>query len=174
MAHQPFVPPSLFTNRVHRTGVLVAFLAMAVNLGGLVSVPLLLVKVDELCPGKGALVMIPAGVVTALLSPWSGRLAGRVGTPPLVFSGLGLMGLFSLFLSSFTGGSSVVFAGAGILGLSMGFMLVMTTIIGAAASELPSEQVGVGLGILQGPSSSGRYRARGVRRTRVRQAAGRR
>ncbi|MGW3495733.1 MFS transporter [Streptomyces sp. NPDC001020] len=147
---QPFVPPSLFTNRVYRTGILVAFLAMAVNLGGLVFVPLLLVEVNELTPGKGALVMIPAGVVTALLSPWIGRLAGRVNARVLVLFGLGLIGLFSLCLSSFTGGSSVVFAGVGILGLSIGFMFVMTTIIGAAASELPPEQVGVGLGILQG------------------------
>ncbi|MFI9787086.1 MFS transporter [Kitasatospora sp. NPDC051984] len=147
---QPFVPPSLFTDRVYRTGILVAFLAMAVNLGGLVFVPLLLVEVNELTPGKGALVMIPAGVVTALLSPWIGRLAGRVDARVLVLLGLGLIGLFSLFLSSFAGGSSVVFAGAGILGLSIGFMFVMTTIIGAAASELPPEQVGAGLGILQG------------------------
>jgi MFS family permease len=44
----------------------------------------------------------------------------------------------------------VVFAGVGNLGLSIGFMFVMTTIIGAAASELPPEQVGTGLGILQG------------------------
>ncbi|MFD8938280.1 MFS transporter [Streptomyces sp. NPDC059578] len=147
---QPFVPPSLFTNRVYRTGILVAFLAMAVNLGGLVFVPLLLVEVNGLTPGEGALVMIPAGVVTALLAPWIGRLAGRVGTRLLVLCGLGLIGLFSLFLSSFTGGSSVVFAGVGILGLSIGFMLVMTTIIGAAARELPPEQTGVGLGVLQG------------------------
>ncbi|MFJ6622726.1 MFS transporter [Kitasatospora sp. NPDC091335] len=147
---QPFVPPALFTHRVYRTDILVAFLAMVVNLGGLVFVPLLLVEVNELTPGQGALVMIPAGVVTALLSPWIGRLAGRVDTRVLVLSGLGLIGLFSLFLSAFTGGSSVVFAGVGILGLSIGFMLVMTSIIGAAASELPPEQVGAGLGILQG------------------------
>ncbi|MFE2111186.1 MFS transporter [Kitasatospora sp. NPDC059463] len=147
---QPFVPPSLFADRVYRTGVLVAFPAMAVNLGGLVFVPLLLVEVDELTPGKGALVMIPAGVVTALLSPWIGRLAGRVDARVLVLCGLGLLGLFSLFLSSFAGGASVVFAGAGVLGLSIGFTVVMTTVIGAAASALPPEQVGVGLGILQG------------------------
>ncbi|MFE9659710.1 MFS transporter [Streptomyces sp. NPDC005955] len=147
---QPFVPPSLFTNRVYRTGVLVAFLAMAVNLGGLVFVPLLLVEVNELTPGEGALVMIPAGVVTALLAPWIGRLAGRVDTRLLVLCGLGLIGLSSLFLSTFAGGSSVVFAGVGILGLSIGFMLVMTTVIGAAARELPPERTGVGLGVLQG------------------------
>ncbi|MEV0038267.1 MFS transporter [Streptomyces sp. NPDC050804] len=147
---QPFVPPALFTNRVYRTGILVAFLAMIVNLGGLVFVPLLVVEVNGLTPGEGALVMIPAGVAVALLSPLIGRLADRVGTRSLVLAGLTLIGVFSLSLSTFTGGSSVIPAGIGIFGLSIGFILVMTTLIGAAAGELPPEQAGVGLGILQG------------------------
>ncbi|PSL55807.1 DHA2 family metal-tetracycline-proton antiporter-like MFS transporter/DHA2 family florfenicol/chloramphenicol resistance protein-like MFS transporter [Saccharothrix carnea] len=146
----PFVPPALFANRVYRTGLLVAFLAMVVNLGGLVFVSLLVVEVNGLTPGQGALVMIPAGVAVAALSPLIGRLADRVGTRPLVLAGLTLVGLFSLFLSTFTGGSSPVPAAIGILGLSIGFILVMTTLIGAAAAELPGDQVGVGLGILQG------------------------
>ncbi|AZM46671.1 MFS transporter [Streptomyces sp. WAC 06738] len=147
---QPFVPPALFGNRGYRTGLLVAFLAMTVNLGGLVFVPLLLVEVNGLTPGQGALVMIPAGVVVALLSPSIGRLASRATPRPPVLAGLALIGLSALWLSTFTGGSSVIPAGVGILGLSIGFMLVMTTIIGAAAAELPAEQAGVGLGILQG------------------------
>ncbi|QNP75226.1 MFS transporter [Streptomyces roseirectus] len=147
---QPFVPPSLFANRVYRTSLFVAFLAMVVNLGGLVFVPLLLVEVNGLTPGEGALVMIPAGVATALLSPLIGRLVDRVGTQATVLSGLTLIGLSALALSTFTDGSSVLPAGAGILGISIGFILVMTTIIGAAAGELPAEQAGVGLGILQG------------------------
>ncbi|GAB2882854.1 MFS transporter [Streptomyces mayteni] len=147
---QPFVPPALFGNRVYRTGLLVVFLAMVVNLGGLVFVPLLVVEVNGLTPAEGALVMIPAGVAVALLSPLIGRLADRVGARPLVLAGLALIGLFSLWLSTLAGGSSVLPAGVGILGLSVGFMLVMTTIIGAVAGELPPAQAGVGLGVLQG------------------------
>lgn len=146
----PFVPPSLFSSRVYRTSIVVVFLAMAVNLGGLVFVALLIVEVNGLAPGQGALVMIPAGLVVAVLSPLIGRLAGRLGTRIMVLTGLSFIGLFSLVLSTFTGGSSVIPAAVGILGLSIGFILVMTTIIGAAAAELPAEQVGVGLGLLQG------------------------
>jgi MFS transporter, DHA2 family, metal-tetracycline-proton antiporter len=144
---QPFVPPALFTNRVFRAAVGVAFLAMIVNLGALVFVPLLLVDVNGLDPGAGALVMIPGGVAVAVLSPFIGRLADRIGTRPLVLTGLAAMGLFALFLSTVTG---VIPAGVGILGLSVGFLLVLTPIISAAASALPADQVGVGLGILQG------------------------
>jgi MFS transporter, DHA2 family, metal-tetracycline-proton antiporter len=144
---QPFVPPSLFTNRVYRAAVVVAFLAMTVNLGGLVFVPLLMVDVNGLEPGAGALVMIPAGAAVAVLSPLIGRLADRIGTRSLVLTGLTLMGVSALFLSTFT---SVIAAGAGILGLSTGVIFVLTPIISAAASALPPDQIGVGLGILQG------------------------
>ena len=144
---QPFVPPALFANRVFRTAVGVAFLAMVVNLGALVFVPLLLVDVNGLAPGAGALVMIPAGVAVAVLSPLVGRTADRVGARPLVLIGLTAMLLFALFLSTVTG---VAPAGVGLLCLSLGFLLVLTPIISAAASALPPDQVGVGLGILQG------------------------
>jgi MFS transporter, DHA2 family, metal-tetracycline-proton antiporter len=146
VAH-PFVPPALFTNRIYRAAVVVALLAMLVNLGALVFVPLLLVDVNGLATGAGALVMIPAGVAVAVLSPFIGRLADRIGTRPLVLTGLTVMCLFALFLSTVTG---VIPAGVGILGFSVGFILVITPIISAAASALPADQVGVGLGILQG------------------------
>ncbi|MEV1000952.1 MFS transporter [Nonomuraea sp. NPDC050202] len=149
VAH-PFVPPALFANRVYRNAVALAFLAMVVNLGGLVFVPLLVVDVNGLTPGAGALVMIPAGIAVAVVSPLIGRLADRIGTRPLVLAGLAVIGLFSLFLSTFTGGASVVPAGVGIFGLSVGFIFVLTPLISAAAGALPAGQVGAGLGILQG------------------------
>ncbi|MBN6038929.1 MFS transporter [Amycolatopsis sp. 195334CR] len=145
---RPFVPPALFGNRVYRVAVVVAFLAMVVNLGGLVFVPLLVVEVEGLTPGEGALVMVPAGLAVAALSPVIGRLADRIGTRPLVLSGLAVMGLFAVFLAVFA--NSVVLAGVGVLGLGAGFIFVLTPIISAAASALPAEQTGIGLGILQG------------------------
>ncbi|MEV4577981.1 MFS transporter [Nonomuraea jabiensis] len=146
----PFVPPALFASPIYRAAVVVAFLAMVVNLGAMVFVPLLVVDVNGLEPGAGALVMVPAGVAVAVLSPLIGRLADRIATRLLVLAGLAAVGVFSLFLSTFAGGSSVIPAGLGILGLSVGFFFVLTPIISAAASALPPDQAGVGLGILQG------------------------
>ncbi|QFG27369.1 MFS transporter [Actinomadura sp. WMMB 499] len=147
---RPFVPPALFADRVYRTAVAVAFLAMTVYLGGMVFVPLLLIDVNGLGPGAGALVMIPAGVAAAAVAPLTGRLADTIGTRPLVLAGLAAVALSSLHLSTFTGGTSVLPAGIGILGLSVGFMLVMNAVITAAATALPGDHVGVGVGILQG------------------------
>jgi MFS family permease len=123
---------------------------MAVNLGALVLVPLLVVDVNGLAPGAGALVMIPAGIAVAALSPLIGRLADRIGTRPLVLIGLGAVALSALFLSTFASGASALPAGIGMLGLAVGVILVLTPIISSAAGAQPPEQVGVGLGILQG------------------------
>ncbi|MGP4100843.1 MFS transporter [Nonomuraea sp. KM90] len=147
---EPFVPPALFADPVYRAAVVIAFLAMIVNLGGLVLVPLLVVDVNGLGPGAGALVMIPAGVAVAAVSPLIGRLSDRVGTRPLVLAGLAAMGLFAVFLSACAGGTSVIPAGIGVLGLGVGFIFVLTPIISAAAGTLPGDRVGVGIGILQG------------------------
>ncbi|GAA0932793.1 MFS transporter [Nonomuraea longicatena] len=147
---QPFVSPALFANPVYRSAVVVAFLAMAVNLGGLVFVPLMMVDVNGAGPGVGALAMIPAGIAVAAVSPLIGRLTDRIGTRPLVLTGLAVMGLFALFLSTFTAGVSVLPAGIGILGFSVGFILVITALVAAAAGELPADQTGAGMGVLQG------------------------
>ncbi|PRX96662.1 MFS transporter [Allonocardiopsis opalescens] len=149
-AAHPFVPPALFANRVFRAAVVIVLLAMVVNLGGLVLVPLLVVDVNGLSPGAGALVMVPAGLAVALVSPLIGRLADRAGVRPLVVAGLAAIGASALFLSAFAGGASVVPAGVGILGISVGFILVLAPLITAASGALPPGEVGVGMGILQG------------------------
>lgn len=147
---RPFVPPALFDNRVFRVAVIVAFLAMSINLGALVFVPIVLVDVDGLDPGAGALVMIPAGVTVAALSPLCGRLADRIGARTPVLGGLVVMVLSALFLSTVAGGGSLVLTAIGITTLCAGFIFVMTPIISAAAGALAPAQAGIGLGILQG------------------------
>ncbi|ASR37256.1 MFS transporter [Prauserella marina] len=149
-AAKPFIPLSLLRDRVYRIALVVVFLAMMVNLGGLVFVPLLVVEVNGLTPGAGALVMIPAGIVAAVLAPAIGRAADRFGARPLVLTGLALITGSALALSTFAGGSSVVPAGAGMAGIGLGFLLVLTPLIGAVAGVLPAGQAGAGIGILQG------------------------
>jgi DHA2 family metal-tetracycline-proton antiporter-like MFS transporter len=147
---RPFVPTALFTGRVFPVMLVVAFLAMGVNLGGLVFVPILLVDINGLTPGAGALAMVPAGLAVALLSPLSGRVADRGGARPPVLAGLTAMGVSTLFLSTVAGNDQVVLTAVGIAGLSVGFIFVLTPIISAAAGALPAEQAGIGIGILQG------------------------
>lgn len=146
----PFVPPALFGNRGYVAAVAVIFLAMTVNLATLVLVPILVIEVNGLSPGEGSLVMIPGGLALAVTSPLAGRLGQRgVNAGSISLAGLGLIAMAALLLSV-TAGMSPLVAGLAVLALGAGFALVVTAATSAASQLLPSEQIGVGVGIFQG------------------------
>jgi fucose permease len=68
--------------------------------------------------------------------------------PPIVV-GLVIMGLSALFISTFAGASPVLIA-AGVLGVGAGFAFIQSPANNAAASALPEEEVGAGMGIFAG------------------------
>jgi EmrB/QacA subfamily drug resistance transporter len=146
-AVHPFVPPSLFENRSYVAAVVVAFFAMFANVSALVLVPLLVVAANGLSTGAAGLVLTPGGVVVAILSPVAGRLSDRVGAKVPVVAGLAVMGLSTLFLSTFAAGASPLLVSMGILGMGAGFAFTNSPANNAAAGTLAGEQVGVGLGI---------------------------
>ncbi len=149
-ASHPFVPWTLFTSGALTPAVVVAFLAMATNLGVLVCVPLLLIEVAGLTPTQGALAMIPAGVVVAVASPLSGRVADRVGARRPIVTGLVLMAAGTAGLAGIAGTGDPVLIAVATVVAALGFILVMTPLITATAASLPPEHVGIGLGLLQG------------------------
>ena len=145
----PFVSPALFKNRAYVAAVVVGFFSMLANLSALVFVPLLVVEVNDLSPGAAGLVLTPAAVALAILSPLNGRLSDRVGVRPPIVAGLVIMGFSTLFISTFAGGSPVMIA-VGLVGVSMGFAFVQSPANNAAANALPDSEVGGGMGILAG------------------------
>ena len=149
-AADPFVPPSVFTHRGYLAAVTVIFLAMMVNLTTVVLVPILLIDVNGLTPGQGALVMIPGGLALAVTAPLAGRLgAHRANEGAVAFAGLGLIALAMLFLSTFAAGATPALAGLVVLALGAGFALVVTLATSGVSRILPPEQVGAGVGIFQ-------------------------
>jgi MFS family permease len=145
----PFVSPELFKNLPYVAAVVVGFFSMLANLSALVFVPLLVVEVNDLSPGAAGLVLTPAAVALAILSPLTGRLSDRVGVRPPIVAGLVIMGFSTLFISTFAGGSPVMIA-VGLVGVSMGFAFVQSPANNAAANALPDSEVGGGMGIFAG------------------------
>lgn len=145
----PFVSPELFKNLPYVAAVVVGFFTMLANLSALVFVPLLVVEVNDLSPGAAGLVLTPAAVALAILSPLTGRLSDRVGVRPPIVAGLVIMGFSTLFISTFAGGSPVMIA-VGLVGVSMGFAFVQSPANNAAANALPDSEVGGGMGIFAG------------------------
>jgi MFS family permease len=147
-AAHPFVPPSLFENRGYVAAV--AFPSMVALVSALVFIPLLLTSANGLPTGAAGLMLTPGGLAVAILSPVAGRLSDRIGAKLPVIAGLAVMGLSTLFVSSFAAGASPLLVCMGILGMGVGFAFAHSPTINAGASALAGEQVGAGLGIFQG------------------------
>ncbi|WP_289139274.1 MFS transporter [uncultured Brevibacillus sp.] len=149
-ASKPFVPPVLFKNRFYVNSVLVAFFSMFAYFAVLVFVPLLIVEINGLTPGKAGLTLLPGGAAVALLSPWVGRISDRVGTKSLMITGLIIMGVSTLYLSSFASGASPILVSIGVMGAGIAFAFINSPANNAAVGALQKEQVGAGMGLFQG------------------------
>lgn len=79
----------------------------------LVFVPLLVVEVNGLSSGQAGMILLPGGVAVAILSPFVGRLSDRFGDKRLIITGMTLMGLSTLFLSTYASGASPLLVSVG-------------------------------------------------------------
>jgi DHA2 family metal-tetracycline-proton antiporter-like MFS transporter len=149
-AAEPFVSPTLFRNGAYVATVVVGYFCMLANISALVFVPLLVSEVNGLSPGQAGLVLTPAAVFLAVLSPIAGRLSDTIGVRLPIVTGLLVMLFSVLFLSTFAAGASPVFAALGMLGVGIGFALANSPNVNAAAASLPPDEVGAGLGIFNG------------------------
>jgi DHA2 family metal-tetracycline-proton antiporter-like MFS transporter/DHA2 family florfenicol/chloramphenicol resistance protein-like MFS transporter len=149
-APNPFVSPDLFENRAYVASVIVGYFSMLANLSAIVFVPLLLIEVNGLSPAAAGLVLTPGAAALAIFSPLTGGLSDRIGVRLPILAGLAVMFISVLFLSTFGAGASPVMVSVGMLGLGIGFAFIQSPANNAAASALPEEEVGAGMGIFVG------------------------
>ncbi len=146
---EPFVSPEFFRNRAFLATAGVGFFMMFAVLGSLVLAPLMLSEVNGLSAAGIGLVLAPGAVLVAFLSPLTGGLSDRLGPRVLEQSGLVVILLSTIFISSVAPGSPPTVTAVGILGQSLGFAAVNSPNANAAATALPRSGSGVGLGIYQ-------------------------
>lgn len=149
-AENPFVPPVLFNNKDYVNTVIIAFFSMFAYVAVLVFVPLLVVEVNGLSSGQAGMILLPGSVAVAILSPFVGRLSDRFGDKRLIITGMTLMGLSTLFLSTYASGASPLLVSVGVLGVGIAFAFTNSPANNAAVSALDADKVGVGMGIFQG------------------------
>ncbi len=148
-AHDPFVSPTLFRNRAYMATLVTAFLTMTAYLSLLVFVPLLIVVAGGLSSAQAGLVLTPGALAMALLSPRAGRLSDRIGSKPLIVTGLAFVTAAAALLSAFGAGTALLVAGAAILVADVGLALLNAPTTNAAAAALSTEESGAGLGIFR-------------------------
>lgn len=149
-ADSPFAPPELFGNRTFLAASAAAFLAQFAYLGGaLFLTPLLLVGQGGLSALSAGLVLVPSAVAIAVLSPYAGRLADRIGPRTVLLVGLALLLLSLLFVSSYAVGASTYVLALALLGMGVGSAGITSSAVDAVSAALPEETAGVGIGIYQ-------------------------
>jgi DHA2 family metal-tetracycline-proton antiporter-like MFS transporter/DHA2 family florfenicol/chloramphenicol resistance protein-like MFS transporter len=145
----PFVSPALFKNRAYVAAMVVGFFVMLAYLSALVFASLLAVEENDLSTVAAGLVLTPGAVAVAIISPVTGRLSDRVGVRPLIVAGIAIMALALLFIATVAGRSPGLVA-IGIAAMGAGSVCIQSPLNNATANSLPSQAVGVGMGLFAG------------------------
>ncbi|WP_409344968.1 MFS transporter [Paenibacillus sp. MBLB4367] len=145
-AADPFIQPAIFRNTNFTVGLLMAFLATAMNFGLTFMTPQYLAKLNGLSPGSIGLVLFPAAIAAAVMGRRGGRLADERGNPFLVAVASIMMLLCYALLSTYVGASPYWIAVLLIAG-NVGQTFMQIAMSGTISRTLAKEQVGVGMGL---------------------------
>ena len=86
-AADPVLPPSLWTNRISRAGLLQRSGVQAMYMGSFLILPILLTRVHGWSPGVIAMVLLPRPLAMAVAGPLAGGLVRRVGERAMIIGG---------------------------------------------------------------------------------------
>ncbi|QAU32683.1 DHA2 family efflux MFS transporter permease subunit [Janthinobacterium sp. 17J80-10] len=92
-AVEPLLSMKLFAYRQFASGALVAFIYGMSLFGSTYLLPVYMQSARHYAPSTAGLILLPAGIVLALVIPLGGRLADRIPANLLVSGGLALMAL---------------------------------------------------------------------------------
>ncbi|MFD5821464.1 DHA2 family efflux MFS transporter permease subunit [Nesterenkonia xinjiangensis] len=128
--------------------LLMMLLMMIALFGAIIMLPLFLQQVRGLDTLTTGLLMLPGGVLMALLAPIVGRLYDRIGPKPLVVPGAALL-IVALFLMSLLGPDSSVWSVLTLhLVLSFGLACLFTPAFTTAMNPLPQPLYSHGSAVL--------------------------
>ena len=144
----PMLSLKLYGNRVFTGASVVTFIFGAGIYGSTYLVPLFVQTVQGYSPTQAGLILMPAGLVLAMVFPIAGRLTDRTPAHVTVTSGLIVFALSSLLLSGADADTPFwVMAGWIVIGrIGLGF--VMPSLNAGALKSLTFAQIGQGSGAI--------------------------
>jgi EmrB/QacA subfamily drug resistance transporter len=149
-APEPVIPLDLFRNRVVSTAMIVGFLAGVAMFGAISFVPLYAQG------ARGTTATAAGSMLTPLMLAWvsasvvGGRLMIRVGSRPLVISGLVslVLGFTGLTMAA-TRRTSIAWLVVDLIVIGLGLGLTMLTLLIAVQHAVPREQLGIATSLNQ-------------------------
>jgi DHA2 family metal-tetracycline-proton antiporter-like MFS transporter len=145
-AKEPFVDPTLFSNRPFSGGVVTSLFLFGVVIGIFFILPLLLNRLHGLDTSAIGLVLFPGAISGVFFGPIGGRLADKKGNRFVLSIGLSLV-VASLILAAFVLAWSPWYLSGILLFTYIGFSFLQTGLINAVSQTLPEEETGVGMGL---------------------------
>ncbi len=145
-AANPFVSPSLFSNKQYRNTVMTTFLSIGSVFGMLFMVPIMLRDLLDLSSGSIGLTLFPGAMSAVLAGVIGGRLSDRKGSRFVVYLGSFILISGFLALSSVAGQKAWVVASALIISYT-GFALLQSSLPHTISISLSRDQTGIGMGI---------------------------
>lgn len=133
----PLLNMSVFSHREFNVAVLINIVLMVAMYGGALMLPLYMQNVRGASAFISGLVLFPGALVTAFLSPWSGRLYDRYGAKYLTLTGILITAVGTFILASLTLTTPLWFAVIGQFVRQLGLVLVLMPIQTEAFNALP-------------------------------------
>jgi EmrB/QacA subfamily drug resistance transporter len=147
----PMVKPSLFNSRTFTGANLLTLLLYGGMAAALFFLPLNLTQVQRYPSTIAGAAMLPTTLLIALLSPYAGRWASRLGVRQFLIAGPVIVGIAFLLLSAqgVTAGPesywTTFFPVSVVLGLGLG--LTVAPLTTAVMTSVPSHEAGIASGI---------------------------
>lgn len=148
-ASEPFVQPALFRNRSYAGGLAIAALISCVASGMALLPPVLLADVYGLGSEWIGFALVPAAVVSSVLSRMGGKLADRRGDASLYTLASGLLMLCMALLAVFAGAAPVWAIPLFLVFGNVGQTFIQVAVSSSLSKTLSKEQAGVGMGLFQ-------------------------
>jgi DHA2 family metal-tetracycline-proton antiporter-like MFS transporter len=143
---KPFLGTELFTNIPYLSTAIATFLMIGTVFGMFFMVPILLSDVFELGPRAIGMAMFPGAIAAAIFGRIGGGLSDRIGGRKMVLSGVTVLVIGYLLLSTFSGTSSVAVTFCLIIAYS-GFSFLQSALPHTVSTQLPIKQIGIGMGL---------------------------
>jgi len=151
----PLVNLRLFQNQTFSLSLIFRSLVFMVGAGFMLVMPYFLKLVLNYPPQRIGLLLITVPMLTAIMSVWSGILSDRWGPRIMSLSGLGLMALGCLLISTFSSQLTDIGYILRVAPLGLGMGMFQSPNNSAVMGSVPPQRLGIASGLLSLFRSSG-------------------
>lgn len=151
----PFAPPALFRNSAYIRMLTVGTFNMMSYLSMVILVPLMLIEHNGMTPSEAGVAITPGSIAMAFVSCYAGRVSDRIGGRLPVVTGLSIMLVAGVFLSTVAAGAGLSIVASGVAIFGTGSAMINAPLNSTVSRLLSAEDIGIGMGLFSGATFLG-------------------